>query len=71
MKKMLIISNLITFVSGLMGYFILKYALPQFFFQLIPNYYCVLYGYHNCFLHNHIFFKKQERNCLNEFVFYS
>lgn len=36
MKKMLIISNLITFVSGLIGYFILKYALPQFFFSSYP-----------------------------------
>lgn len=36
MKKILIISNLITFVSGLIGYFILKYALPQFFFSSYP-----------------------------------
>ena len=36
MKKMLAISNLITLVSGLIGYFILKYALPQFFFSSYP-----------------------------------
>lgn len=36
MKKMLAISNLITLVSGLIGYFILKYALPQFFFCSYP-----------------------------------
>ncbi len=36
MKKMLIISNVITLVSGMIGYFILKYALPQFFFSSYP-----------------------------------